>query len=153
MTFRAVDHRGRTVGTSRDLAELQAVSPAAPASRSPARSRAARGRHPVREWARRASVRRHRRAATARMPRPRQPAAHRRAHRHHDVGPRHLPEVVDTRVAGGVVRGYPALVDEKDAVALRIESTPSAPRASPTRASGACCCSPCPRRARTCSST
>jgi ATP-dependent helicase HrpA len=34
------------------------------------------------------------------------------------------PEVVDTKVAGGVVRGYPALVDEKDAVALRIESTP-----------------------------
>ncbi|MBF9335962.1 DUF3418 domain-containing protein, partial [Microbacterium lacticum] len=39
-----------------------------------------------------------------------------------DVGT--LPAVVDTRVAGGVVRGYPALVDEKDAVALRIESTP-----------------------------
>lgn len=35
-----------------------------------------------------------------------------------------LPAVVDTRVAGGVVRGYPALVDEKDAVALRIEATP-----------------------------
>src|SRR5690606_11758704 len=34
-----------------------------------------------------------------------------------------LPDVVDSRVAGGVVRGYPALVDEKDAVALRIEAT------------------------------
>ena len=31
---------------------------------------------------------------------------------------------MDTRVAGGVVRGYPALVDEKDGVALRIEATP-----------------------------
>lgn len=35
-----------------------------------------------------------------------------------------LPEVVDTPVAGGVVRGYPALVDEKDSVALRVEATP-----------------------------
>ncbi|WP_415128388.1 DUF3418 domain-containing protein [Microbacterium sp.] len=34
-----------------------------------------------------------------------------------------LPEVVDTKVAGGVVRGYPALVDDKDSVSLRIEAT------------------------------
>ncbi len=37
-----------------------------------------------------------------------------------------LPEVVDTKVAGGVVRGYPALVDEKVSVAVRIETTPEA---------------------------
>ncbi|HET8926384.1 MAG TPA: ATP-dependent RNA helicase HrpA [Microbacterium sp.] len=37
-----------------------------------------------------------------------------------------LPEVVDTRVAGGVVRGYPAVVDEGSSVALRIEATPEA---------------------------
>jgi ATP-dependent helicase HrpA len=37
-----------------------------------------------------------------------------------------LPEVVDTRVAGGVVRGYPAIVDEGSSVALRIEATPEA---------------------------
>ncbi|WP_292825444.1 ATP-dependent RNA helicase HrpA [Microbacterium sp.] len=37
-----------------------------------------------------------------------------------------LPEVVDTKVAGGVVRGYPALVDEGSTVALRVEATPEA---------------------------
>jgi ATP-dependent helicase HrpA len=37
-----------------------------------------------------------------------------------------LPEVVDTRVAGGVVRGYPAIVDEGASVAVRIEATPEA---------------------------
>ena len=37
-----------------------------------------------------------------------------------------LPDVVDTKVAGGVVRGYPALVDEGASVALRIETTPEA---------------------------
>ncbi|MDX2375872.1 ATP-dependent RNA helicase HrpA [Microbacterium sp. LRZ72] len=37
-----------------------------------------------------------------------------------------LPEVVDTKVAGGVVRGYPTLVDEGASVALRVESTPDA---------------------------
>ena len=41
-----------------------------------------------------------------------------------------LPDVVDTRVAGGVVRGYPALVDEGTSVALRIESTPAAAAAA-----------------------
>ena len=37
-----------------------------------------------------------------------------------------LPDVVDTKVAGGVVRGYPALVDEGSTVALRVEATPEA---------------------------
>ena len=41
-----------------------------------------------------------------------------------------LPEVVDTRVAGGVVRGYPAIVDEGASVALRIEATPEAAAAA-----------------------
>lgn len=35
-----------------------------------------------------------------------------------------LPEVVDTKVAGGVVRGYPALVDDGATVSVRIETTP-----------------------------
>jgi ATP-dependent helicase HrpA len=77
VTFRAVDHRGRTVGTSRDLAELQRVSPAAPASRSPARSRESRRRR----------ARRRRRDRTRRHPA--RCGDHRRAHRHHDVGRRH----------------------------------------------------------------
>src|SRR5690606_3396057 len=37
-----------------------------------------------------------------------------------------LPELVDSKVAGGVVRGYPALVDEGASVALRLEATPEA---------------------------
>jgi ATP-dependent helicase HrpA len=37
-----------------------------------------------------------------------------------------LPDVVDTKVAGGVVRGYPAILDEGTSVAVRIESTPEA---------------------------
>ncbi|MGQ3011943.1 DUF3418 domain-containing protein, partial [Microbacterium aurantiacum] len=39
-----------------------------------------------------------------------------------------LPEVVDTRVAGGVVRGYPAIVDDGSTVSLRVESTPERAR-------------------------
>jgi ATP-dependent helicase HrpA len=41
-----------------------------------------------------------------------------------------LPEVVDTRVAGGVVRGYPALADERSTVSLRIEASPEAAAAA-----------------------
>ncbi|HYI51646.1 MAG TPA: ATP-dependent RNA helicase HrpA [Microbacterium sp.] len=37
-----------------------------------------------------------------------------------------LPEIIDTKVAGGIVRGYPALVDEGTSVALRVETTPEA---------------------------
>lgn len=37
-----------------------------------------------------------------------------------------LPEVLDTRVAGGVVRGYPALVDQGRSVSLRVEATAEA---------------------------
>src|SRR5690606_35873746 len=37
-----------------------------------------------------------------------------------------LPEVLDTRVAGGIVRGYPALVDEGKSVAVRVEATADA---------------------------
>jgi ATP-dependent helicase HrpA len=111
MSFRAVDERGRALGSSRDLRELQdrlagrarsavarsltAVKPAAPAPGTHAASAPASGatsgvveRSGITTW---------------------------------DLGD--LPDVVDTRVAGGVVRGYPALVDEKDAVALRIEAT------------------------------
>ena len=120
MTFRAVDHRGRTVGTSRDLVELQQRL-AGRAREQVARSLARPAPGPVAE------------AGTARpggAPPAGSPAigggsggvAERSGITTWDVGT--LPAVVDTRVAGGVVRGYPALVDEKDAVALRIESTP-----------------------------
>jgi len=112
MTFRAVDHRGRTVGTSRDLRELQ--------SRLAGRAREQVARTLAREPAPAARVAR---ASTPTGSPSNAPAFIERAGIvTWDIGT--LPEVVDTKVAGGVVRGYPALVDEKDAVALRIESTP-----------------------------
>ncbi len=113
MTFRAVDHRGRTVGTSRDLSELQ-------------ERLAGRAREQV---ARTLTAN----PATPATPRagalPASPAAgagpsltERNGMTTWDIGD--LPASVDTRVAGGVVRGYPALVDDKDSVSLRIEATP-----------------------------
>jgi ATP-dependent helicase HrpA len=122
MSFRAVDERGRPLGSSRDLGELQ--------DRLAGRARASVARSlrqstPPADAARVAATR-----AAGHVGQP---------HGSPADGPRtaplaersglvtwdfdDLPEVVDTRVAGGVVRGYPALVDEKDAVALRIEST------------------------------
>ncbi len=64
-----------------------------------------------------------------------------------------LPEVLDTRVAGGVVRGYPAIVDQGKTVSVRVESTPdAAAAATATACCGSCCwASPPPRR--TCRST
>jgi len=111
MSFRAVDERGRVLGSSRDLAELQ-------------QRLAGRARHAVARSLS-ASARPADRPAT---PGPRPGAApdadtvaERGGITAWDFGD--LPDVVDSRVAGGVVRGYPALVDEKDAVALRIEAT------------------------------
>jgi len=123
VSFRAVDERGRTVGSDRDLGALQtrladrarasvsrSLSAPAPASSRPARSAngpaprpanapgAAGG--PVTAFAERAGLA--------------------------DWTFGDLPEVVDTKVAGGVVRGYPAIVDEGASVALRIETTPEA---------------------------
>ncbi len=134
MTFRAVDHRGRTVGTSRDLAELQdrlagrareqvaraltgdartgagaQASPRPTKGRSGPAQTAISGTSPAGSGTTPAAI-----AAAG--------VAERTGITTWDLGT--LPEVVDTRVAGGVVRGYPALVDEKTSVALRIEATP-----------------------------
>jgi ATP-dependent helicase HrpA len=107
VSFRAVDQRGRTVGSSRDLRELQDRL----AGR--ARESVARSLAPRREAKPTASP-----AATiAAVSAP----LERTGITTWDVGD--LPDVVDTKVAGGVVRGYPALVDGKDAVSLRIEAT------------------------------
>lgn len=104
VSFRAVDQRGRAVGSGRDLRELQDRL-AGRARESVARSLAA--------------------PARAARPSPAAPAAAAPTERSGlttwDVGD--LPGVVDTKVAGGVVRGYPALVDEGTSVALRIEAT------------------------------
>lgn len=110
MSFRAVDERGRTLGSSRDLAELQ--------QRLAGRSRASVARSLARAAPRPG-------AQTAPAA-PGEPAAgaitERTGLTEWTVGD--LPDLVDTRVAGGVVRGYPALVDEGASVSLRIEATP-----------------------------
>ncbi|MBD3942455.1 ATP-dependent RNA helicase HrpA [Microbacterium sp. NEAU-LLC] len=115
ISFRAVDERGRAVGSDRDLSALQSrLSDRARASVSRslnAPPRVARG--PAAP------------AKPAPGAAPSGPAfAERTGLTEWTFGD--LPDVVDTRVAGGVVRGYPAIVDEGASVALRIEATPEA---------------------------
>ncbi|SDM03029.1 ATP-dependent RNA helicase HrpA [Microbacterium azadirachtae] len=119
MNFRAVDERGRVVGSGRELVALQRdladrsrASVARTIERGPDAGRPARGRAA---------------ADVARAADPPAPAA-RDGLTAWDVGD--LPEVLDTRVAGGVVRGYPALVDQGKTVSLRVEATAEAARAA-----------------------
>jgi len=115
VSFRAVDERGRTVGSDRDLATLQA--------RLADRARASVSRSlnaPARPSNRPAGP-----ARPAPADAPAGPAfAERTGVTEWTFGD--LPEVVDTKVAGGVVRGYPAIIDEGPSVALRIAATPEA---------------------------
>lgn len=102
-SFRAVDARGRAIGSDRDLATLQRRL--ADKARSSVESTIAR---PAQRAAKVAEA---------------SPAfASRSKLTTWDL--EELTDVVDTPVAGGVVRGYPALVDEGDSVALRVEATP-----------------------------
>ncbi|MGN6221814.1 MAG: ATP-dependent RNA helicase HrpA [Microbacterium sp.] len=115
VSFRAVDERGRTVGSDRDLATLQ--------SRLADRARASVSRSlnaPARPAAAAAGPARPTPAGAAAGP----AFAERTGLTEWTFDD--LPEVVDTKVAGGVVRGYPAIVDEGASVALRIEATPEA---------------------------
>jgi len=105
-SFRAVDARGRAIGSDRDLATLQRRL--ADRARSSVESAVTRERPAARSAAKVAE------ASPAFASRSKLTAW--------DFD--ELTEVVDTPVAGGVVRGYPALVDEGDSVALRIEATP-----------------------------
>ncbi|MHC2999445.1 ATP-dependent RNA helicase HrpA [Microbacterium sp. HJ5] len=120
VSFRAVDERGRAAGSDRDLAALQ--------DRLAGRARDSVAR----------SVARAQQGGT-RAPSPAavgpQPAAAAASSFAEGTGLTEwtfddLPDVVDTRVAGGVVRGYPAIVDEGSSVALRIEATPEAAAAA-----------------------
>lgn len=105
-SFRAVDARGRAIGSDRDLATLQRRL--ADRARSSVESAVTRERPAARSAAKVAEA---------------SPAfASRSKLTSWDFD--ELTEVVDTPVAGGVVRGYPALVDETDSVALRVEATP-----------------------------
>ncbi|MDQ4213897.1 ATP-dependent RNA helicase HrpA [Microbacterium capsulatum] len=128
MNFRAVDERGRVVGSGRDLGVLQTEL----ADRSRASVARSIGRAPVgslSEDARSATETKRRRLADIRVSsRSASPASlndrqptERDGLTTWDVGD--LPEVLDTRVAGGVVRGYPALVDQGKTVSLRVEAT------------------------------
>ncbi len=112
MNFRAVDERGRVAGSDRDLTALQ-TQLAGRARSSVARSVSAPAK-----------------------PRPgsQSPAAAPMTNIEQDgltawtFGD--LPEVLDTRVAGGVVRGYPAIVDQGKTVSVRVEATADAAAAA-----------------------
>ncbi len=117
VSFRAIDERGRPVGSDRSLAALQERL-AGRARTSVARS-LERASGPAAGAARVAGVA----GSAARMPATATPRFTERTGLtawEFDT----LPERVDTPVAGGVVRGYPALVDDGASVSLRIEATP-----------------------------
>ncbi|GAA3914628.1 ATP-dependent RNA helicase HrpA [Microbacterium invictum] len=134
MSFRAVDARGRAIGSSRDLGDLQqrlagraresvARSLSASPQRGPGSGRGPGTGHAGGDGPGTGG-------GGVSQPGPGTPPGggsggvgvrERAGLTTWDVGD--LPEVVDTKVAGGVVRGYPALVDEGATVALRIEAT------------------------------
>lgn len=120
MSFRAVDERGRTVGSDRDLTALQdrlAGRARDSVARSVARAQSGAGRDlPAARVGASVVPRGDAAAATG--------FAERTGLTEWSFGD--VPAVVDTKVAGGVVRGYPAIVDEGASVALRIEATPEA---------------------------
>ncbi len=115
MNFRAVDERGRVVGSDRDLGALQS------ALADRARSSVARSVSGARPAGPKGAADR---VAAASAP----GAVERSGVTSWTFGD--LPEVLDTRVAGGVVRGYPAIVDEGKSVAVRVESTADAAAAA-----------------------
>lgn len=111
VSFRVVDERGRSVASGRSLTDLQeslagrvrtsvarSLQKSAPGPAAVARSTAGNAAPPS------AAVQERTGITTW------------------DFGD--LPDVVDTKVAGGVVRGYPALIDEGTSVTLRVEATP-----------------------------
>ncbi|KAA9105618.1 ATP-dependent RNA helicase HrpA [Microbacterium rhizomatis] len=111
VSFRAVDDRGRAVGSDRDLAALQ-------------QRLAGRARSTVERTLERPSGPRAlgERGGTKSGPVP--PATALTRSGLTDWTFDDLPDVIDTRVAGGVVRGYPALVDDGASVSVRIETSP-----------------------------
>ncbi|GAA2902981.1 ATP-dependent RNA helicase HrpA [Microbacterium esteraromaticum] len=121
VNFRAVDERGRIAGSGRDLQDLQQrLSDRSRQSVTRSLNRPDQGRTagPRREAERVA-------AASTRGPIERDDLT--------DWTFGDLPEVLDTRVAGGTVRGYPAIVDRGKSVSVRVEATADAAAAA-TRA-------------------
>ncbi|MFK0240777.1 ATP-dependent RNA helicase HrpA [Microbacterium sp. NPDC090281] len=123
MNFRAVDERGRVAGSGRDLRALQAQlsdrarSSVARSIAAPARSGGPGGNRGAERSGVGGGVER---IAAASIEQTGLTAW--------TFGD--LPEVLDTRVAGGVVRGYPAIVDQGKSVSVRVESTPDAAAAA-----------------------
>jgi len=121
VNFRAVDERGRVAGSGRDLHALQqrlSDRSRQSVTRSLNRPDPGRTAGPRREAERVA-------AASTRGPIERDDLT--------DWTFGDLPEVLDTRVAGGTVRGYPAIVDRGKSVSVRVEATADAAAAA-TRA-------------------
>src|SRR5690606_19012839 len=104
MNFRAVDHRGRVAGNDRDLETLK-------------KKLSGRARDSVAQQIGRATPAQKVAEASGQAPR----GIEQKGLTSWSFG--ELPAQVDTRVAGGVVRGYPAIVDEKSSVAIRLEAT------------------------------
>ncbi|MFT4258562.1 ATP-dependent RNA helicase HrpA [Microbacterium sp.] len=105
MNFRAVDERGRIAGSDRDLGALQ---------------------RRLSERARTSVARSVAKAPAPAAPRPMMIERSGLTDWTFDD----LPEVLDTRVAGGVVRGYPAIVDDGKSVSIRVEATADAASAA-----------------------
>ncbi|KDA06009.1 ATP-dependent helicase [Microbacterium sp. CH12i] len=117
MNFRAVDERGRVVGSARDLSELQIqLSDRARASVARSIARPERNGRNARPDANAVA------SASARGP------IEQDGLTSWTFGD--LPELLDTRVAGGVVRGYPAIVDQGKTVSVRVESKADAAAAA-----------------------
>ncbi|WP_194421911.1 ATP-dependent RNA helicase HrpA [Microbacterium abyssi] len=113
MNFRAVDERGRVAGSARDLSELQrSLSDRARASVARSIARPATGADRTKPDAQAVA------AASVRGP------IEQDGLTNWTFG--ELPEVLDTKVAGGVVRGYPAIVDRGKSVSVRVEATADA---------------------------
>ncbi|MGO1770916.1 MAG: ATP-dependent RNA helicase HrpA, partial [Microbacterium sp.] len=104
MSFRAVDARGREAGSGRDLGELQRRLAGRARDSVASRLEAPQRRGPADVAGSAASSPIERTGLT-------------------DWTFGDLPERVDQKVAGGVVRGYPALVDERTSIAVRVEAT------------------------------
>ena len=127
VSFRAVDARGRTIGSDRDLAALQArlaEKSRNAVSRSLSERSETKGRGPGSPTPTGLSSHGPRPVTQG----PGTPFPERAGMTAWDIDA--IPEVVDTKVAGGVVRGYPALVDDGASVSARIEATPEQAAAS-----------------------
>lgn len=124
VTFRAVDERGRGLGESKDLAELQArlAGKAASAVASTFAGTAGAGARGERMSRGPGQSRSGVETAPVAPPLPADPAlAERAAITTWEWD--ELPDHLDTRQAGNVIRAYPALIDDGASVALRLVAT------------------------------